>query len=153
MKKIFSLFLICFMALSATAQQMEYIDLGLPSGTLWKAVDEPGFYTYDEAVNKLGNHLPTNVQLEELKKECVWSWNGSGYHVTGPNGNFITLPASGYCSCKADDYLYIGLGGYYWSSTSTDYDAANYLFFDAGKVAVHDVNRCNSFSVRLVRAR
>ena len=94
MKKIFSFCLICVMALSASAQQMEFVDLGLPSGTLWKAVDEPGFYTYDEATSKLGDQLPTNVQLEELKKECVWSWNGNGYHVTGPNGNFITLPAS-----------------------------------------------------------
>jgi hypothetical protein len=69
MKKIFSFCLICFMALSASAQQMEYVDLGLPSATLWKAVDEPGFYTYDEAMNKFNNQLPTSAQLEELKKE------------------------------------------------------------------------------------
>lgn len=150
MKKVFSLCLICLMALSASAQQMEYVDLGLPSATLWKAVDEPGFYTYDEAMNNFNNQLPTNVQLEELKKECVWSWNGTGYHVTGPNGNFITLPASGYCDCNANA-LYIGLGGYYWSSTATDYDAASYIFFDASKVSIYNVNRCNSFSVRLVR--
>ena len=150
MKKIFSFCLICFMALSASAQQMEYVDLGLPSATLWKAVDEPGFYTYDEAMNKFNNQLPTSAQLEELKKECVWSWYGTGYHVTGPNGNFITLPASGFTNCNGD-ILYVGLGGYYWSCTSTDYDAASYIFFDAGKVSVYNVNRCNSFSVRLVR--
>ena len=150
MKKLFSFCLICFMALSASAQQMEYVDFGLPSGTLWKSVDEPGFYTYDEAMQKLGNQLPTSVQLEELKKECVWSWYGNGYHVTGPNGNFITLPASGYYNCNGD-LLYVGLGGYYWSCTVTDYDAANYIFFDASKVSVYQVNRCNSFSVRLVR--
>ena len=87
MKKVFSLCLICLMALSASAQQMEYVDLGLPSATLWKAVDEPGFYAYDEAMNNFNNQLPTGEQLEELRKECVWSWNGTGYHVTGPNGN------------------------------------------------------------------
>lgn len=150
MKKIFSFCLICVMALSASAQQMEFVDLGLPSGTLWKAVDEPGFYTYDEATSKLGDQLPTNAQLEELKKECVWSWNGNGYHVTGPNGNFITLPASGYCDCNGN-YIYMGLGGYYWSATMTDFDAANYIFFDASKVSVYSVNRCNKFSVRIVK--
>ena len=150
MKKIFSFCLICFIALSASAQQMEFVDLGLPSGTLWKAVDEPGFYTYDEATSKLGDQLPSNAQLEELKKECVWSWNGNGYHVTGPNGNFITLPASGYCDCNGN-YIYMGLGGYYWSSTLTDFDAANYIFFDASKVSVYSVNRCNRFSVRIVK--
>jgi uncharacterized protein (TIGR02145 family) len=88
--------------------------------------------------------------MEELKRECVWSWNGNGYHVTGPNGNFITLPASGYRDCNGN-YIYMGLGGYYWSSTSTDFDAANYIFFDASKVSVYSVNRCNSFSVRIVK--
>lgn len=150
MKKLFSFCLICFMALSASAQQMEYVDFGLPSGTLWKSVDEPGLYTYDEATSKFGDQLPTNEQMEELKKECVWSWNGNGYHVTGPNGNFITLPASGYRDCN-QNYIYMGLGGYYWSATSTDFDAANYIFFDASKVSVYSVNRCNSFSVRLVK--
>ncbi len=150
MKKLFSSCLICFMALSASAQQMEFVDLGLPSGTLWKAVDEPGLYTYDEATSQFGNQLPTNTIMEELKRECVWSWNGNGYHVTGPNGNFITLPASGYRDCNGN-YIYMGLGGYYWSSTSTDFDAANYIFFDASKVSVYSVNRCNSFSVRIVK--
>ena len=150
MKKLFSFCLICFMALSASAQQMEFVDLGLPSGTLWKAVDEPGLYTYDEATSQFGNQLPTNTIMEELKRECVWSWNGNGYHVTGPNGNFITLPASGYRDCNGND-IYMGLGGYYWSSTSTDFDAANYIFFDASKVSVYSVNRCNNFSVRLVK--
>lgn len=150
MKNIFLFCLISFMALSATAQQMEYVDLGLPSATMWKAVDEPGFYTYDTAMLYFHDQMPTQVQLEELKNECVWSWNGTGYRVTGPNGNFITLPASGYIDCNGH-LLYMGLGGYYWSATSTDYDAANYIFFDASKVSVYHVNRCNSFSVRLVR--
>lgn len=151
MKKLFTLCLISLMALSASAQQMEFVDLGLPSGTFWKAVNEPGLYTYDEAMSKYNSQIPTNIQLEELRKECVWTWNGTGYHVTGPNGNFITLPASGHYNCNNGDLLYLGLGGYYWSSTATDYDAASYIFFDASKVSVYEVNRCNSFSVRLVR--
>ena len=37
-----------------------YVDLGLPSGILWKANNESGFYDYDSAVNKYGNKLPTH---------------------------------------------------------------------------------------------
>ena len=29
-----------------------YVDLGLPSGTLWKDKNENGFFTYDEAVSR-----------------------------------------------------------------------------------------------------
>lgn len=42
MKKIFLLGVICLMTLSASAQKTEYVDLGLPSGTLWKSKNEKG---------------------------------------------------------------------------------------------------------------
>ena len=47
-----------------------YVDLGLPSGTLWRNSNEGGDYaryTYDEAISRFGNKLPTKQQLEELK--------------------------------------------------------------------------------------
>ena len=104
MKKLFSLCLICLLALSAMAQHAPasegYVDLGLPSGTLWKNANEGGddaLYNYDEAVRKFGNKLPTKQQLEELKNKCTWTWTGNGCRVTGPNGNSIFLPA-GECS-------------------------------------------------------
>lgn len=52
---------------------MEYIDLGLPSGTLWAAeneTDNGGYFTYDEAVAKFGDNLPTKADFEELLKHC-----------------------------------------------------------------------------------
>ncbi|MBQ3982262.1 MAG: hypothetical protein II633_00665, partial [Bacteroidales bacterium] len=127
MKKLFILGMMCLMALSMQAQKScveldfqlgtnvtdrggsvssssvddstGYTDLGLPSGTIWKNFNATGFYTYDEAVSQFGNRLPTKQQWEELKAECQWSWNGSGYKVTGPNGNSIVLPASGIRYC------------------------------------------------------
>ncbi len=36
----------------------EYIDLGLPSGTLWATENEEGYFTFDEAVEKYGDSLP-----------------------------------------------------------------------------------------------
>ncbi|HJJ45480.1 MAG TPA: hypothetical protein O0Y17_00165 [Methanocorpusculum sp.] len=58
------------MALTMTAQRAAdpagYVDLGLPSGTLWKDKNESGgFYTYDEAMKAFGNNLPTMEQFEE----------------------------------------------------------------------------------------
>lgn len=58
---------------------MEYADLGLPSGTLWAESNEEGYYTFDEAVEKYGNSLPTREQLEELKSHCQWEWNDKEY--------------------------------------------------------------------------
>ena len=58
-----------------------YVDLGLPSGTKWKADneanpnDENDFYTYDKALAAFGNQLPTKEQFQELIDNCLWSWN------------------------------------------------------------------------------
>ena len=43
--------------------------------------------------------MPTESELYELY-DCEWTWttqnNVSGYKITGPNGNYIFLPAAGY---------------------------------------------------------
>ena len=78
-----------------------YVDLGLPSGTLWKSDNENrpeksiGHFTFDEAYAAFGEQLPTEEQWEELIYKGLWEWNGSGYVVTGVNGNYIQLPAAG----------------------------------------------------------
>ena len=131
-----------------------FVDLGLPSGTLWKNANEGGDnarYTYDDAMDKFGNKLPTKQQLEELKNECTWTWIGNGYKVTGTNGNSITLPAAGYRYCKGgvDD---VGTYGYYWSSTPNDSDRASLLLFGSIIVSIHGgYYRCGGQSVRLVQ--
>ena len=127
-----------------------YTDLGLPSGTIWKNFNDRGLYNYDEAVSQFGNRLPTKEQWEELKAECQWSWNGSGYKVTGPNGNSIVLPASGYrhnCGFVHNE----GSGDYYWSSTPDGSAGAWYLLFHSGGVYVKSTIRCDGQSVRLVQ--
>ena len=127
-----------------------YTDLGLRSGTIWKNFNATGFYTYDEAVSQFGSRLPSKEQWEELKAECQWTWTGSGYKVTGPNGNSITLPAAGLrvCSGSVD---YVGSYGYYWSSTPAGSDSAWYLFFSSVFVGMINDRRCSGLSVRLVQ--
>ena len=135
----------------SVTQSREYVDLGLLSGTLWKDMNEDGYYTYDQAASKFGNKLPTKEQLEELKKSCNWTWIGDGYNVTGPNGNSIVLPVTGNrrCDGRVDN---MGFGGSYWTSTPNGSDFAWYLYIYTGGVNIFGDNRwCNELSVRLVK--
>lgn len=127
-----------------------YVDLGLSSGTYWKETNESGFYNYDNAVSKFGDKLPTKEQLEELKNECEWTWTGNGYKVTGPNGEFIMLPAAGFRLCDGD-VADVGTYGDYWSSTPNDSDDAWNLYFNSSEVNMGNYRRCNGQSVRLVQ--
>ncbi len=136
--------------------QTGYVDLGLPSGTKWKASNETKdngdvYYTYDEAVSTFGDKLPTKEQWEELKNNCTWELqNNGGRKVTGPNGNSIVLPATGSRSCDGD-VDYVGIHGSYWSSTPSELESAWYLDFNSGSVGMDYYNRCYGFAVRLVQ--
>ena len=69
MKQILPMITLCLMAISmsavaeSTATSQGYVDLGLPSGTLWKTERDVGLYTYAEAVSKFGKQLPTSEQI------------------------------------------------------------------------------------------
>ena len=87
-----------------------YVDIGKDiSGT-----------EYDVAHVKWGGdwRMPTKAEQDELRNNCDWEWtsvNGiNGYQVTGPNGNSIFLPATGYRI--GTDIGGCGSEGYYWSS-------------------------------------
>ena len=96
-----------------------------------------GDANYDVATAKLGKSwkTPTKEDFEELVNNCTWVWttvNGvNGYEVTGPNGNSIFLPATGYYDGKNvnDD----GNSGEYWSSTPhKDTEYSYYLCYAGG---------------------
>ena len=129
-----------------------YVDLGLPSGTLWKDHNEAcGLITYDQALKEFGNRIPDKEQMLELKNLCNWTWNGNGYTVEGPSGKTITLPAEGSLNCDGG-LGQVGIGGYYWSSTPGDSDDAWHLDFDYDEVLVECYYyHCVGQSIRLVR--
>lgn len=83
--------------------------------------DISGKPQYDVARFNWGGswRLPTKKELEELKKNCTWTWTtqggNKGYKVTGPNGNSIFLPAAGYW--YGSSLGSAGEDGGYWSST------------------------------------
>lgn len=135
--------------LSEDAPTNEYVNLGLPSGTLWKTFNEDGYYKFDEAVEKFGDLLPTKEQWEELKDECKWVWKDNGYDVIGPNGNLIFLPAAGYYDGK---YAYgEGMYGYYWSSIYVNESCAWSMGFGDDFLYVSKYSCNYGRSVRLVK--
>ena len=197
----------------STPVEHEWVDLGLPSGTLWATCNigatkpeeygdyfawgetEPkeGFYNWgtykwanggssrkitkyctdsyygtvdgkteleledDAAYVNWGPkwHMPSAEQQAELVDNCISSWtsiNGVyGRLVTGPNGNSLFLPASGY---RWDGSLnYVDVRGQYWSRTLiSDYsDQAVYLDFYSGHIQTFCTQRSIGQVVRAVR--
>ena len=116
---------------------VQLINLGLPSGTLWTdrnlgadAPEKAGDIDSDIAETDrdaatviLGKEYrtPTLDQIKELLKECKWkrtTQNGvKGMKVTGPNGNSIFFPASGYRGISSSTLKKVGSGGSYWSAS------------------------------------
>ncbi len=129
-----------------------WVDLGLPSGTLWKDKNEAGgFYSYDNAMAMFGNSLPNKEQWEELKSSCSWVWSGRGYTVTGPSGESIALPAAGFCYLEhGGGVADVGSEGYYWSSTPYDSKFAWRIFFCSSRVTMYYFEHSGGMSVRLV---
>ncbi len=177
----------------------EYVDLGLPSGTLWatcnlgaeKSEDFGDYYAWGETKPKetytpenytfltarttlsIRNdvarrrwhgkwRMPSVSQWAELKDSCSWmwlqGWDGTasvkGYRVTGPNGNFIFLPAAG----DKDGATHYGIDTYgdYWSSTLQQDDprkAQGFIFYTDGAYMLYNWSRSSGHSIRPVRMR
>ena len=136
----------------------KYIDLGLQSGTLWKDSNEEGFYSFDSAIAVFNNSLPSKEEMEELINTCKWEWDGANYKITGPNKNYIILPAAGCIidGTYADAYS-ICVQGCYWTSTPSttiaDMPAAWNLWFYPDKIKITDSPYWIGLSVRLVKRK
>lgn len=96
--------------------------------------------------------MPTKYECQELIDKCKWEWvtvNGvNGYKVTGPNGNKIFLPATGYRD--GSSLSYAGSSGGYWSSTPNESNAnyAYYLYFSSVN---HSMGNFNRYAGRCIR--
>ena len=149
---------------SVITSQIQAIDLGLPSGTLWANMNigarsekecgnlyswgetsPKGSYAqaqysnpaitkiigtpYDVAHQELGMEwqMPTESQFKELILCCTWKWESTGFKVSGKNGNYIFLPATGWsCSSTVE---YRGKFGYYWTGDKVNSTFAKGLLF------------------------
>lgn len=134
----------------------EYIDLGLPSRTLWKKKNESEQYNFDDAIGQFGYNFPSEEQWKELHDECQWIWNGKGYTVFGPNGKHIVLPAEGYCHLVDSFCAYYmlvspGACGNYWALATKDFEYAWAIDFDSDSVKMNGHFYSDKLSVRLVK--
>ena len=99
--------------------------------------------------------MPTKEEQVELITECNWTldtMNGvDGYTITGPNGNSIFLPISGYFSdTNVED---IGYNGTYWSSElKSDYSSYAYVIdmYNDGDISLFPNSRYYGLSIRPV---
>jgi len=128
----------------------EYVDLGLSSGTLWKTTNEPGMYTFDRALSRFGESLPTKEQCEELIAQCSWRWLGNGYRATGPNGRTVYFPLTGYQDTNGRMYN-TDIRGSYWTCTPGPTSGVAWkLYIDNDEVTMYRYHRNIGHAVRLV---
>lgn len=113
--------------------------------------------TTDDAASKAwGNkwRTPTVNEIKELVEECSWSYWGNGYEVTGPNGNSIFLPYTGYrdgTGLESHDWC-----GCYWSSSLNTYNnkEANRMYFnDNGRKQKESSKRYIGCAIRPVTGK
>ena len=99
-------------AKDSSLEETEFVDLGLPSGTLWASdyvkKDDNDMTIYVTQENGADYEIPTYEQFKELMDECKWeqksekNWTESGFYYwhdwaicIGPNGNKITFEKTG----------------------------------------------------------
>lgn len=137
--------------------EKKWVDLGLPSGTLWCDTNEEGYYPWNEMMNKFDKeNLPKLTDFAELYDYCDWKWDDKkkGMVVTGPNGNCIFIPASGSRS-DSGKLNKVNSYGYCWSASCPNNDTAYYLYFHYHGY-VNPTYSCSydySNSVRLVKRK
>ena len=99
------------------------------------------WYGYDIAYEEWGEgwRMPTVDEGVELIECCTWEWksfNGvTGYKVTGPNGNSIFLPATGW-GFSSPGNISTCIEGNYWLNTFCGYSGCDLQFHDTGLIFI-----------------
>ena len=93
----------------------EYVDLGLPSGTLWsmdyeKVNNERAYIPYEKALEYT---IPTIEQCKELFESCKFLLKNGLFFCLGPNGNHITFSQTGFKQIGDEDPL-CDMMCFYW---------------------------------------
>ena len=111
---------------------------------------------YDAATVNLGEQykMPTHEQQKELLKCCTWEWttlNGvKGMKITGPNGNHIFFPASGYRDSSSGTLSSVGSYGFYCSASASSSYYGHNLLFTSSNWYWDNYYRAYGFPVRAV---
>ena len=139
MKNVLMAVMAVFVATATLAQQARWVDLGLPSGTLWYSYVTSvrgELYAYAQLKEELGDNLPTKEQYEELLNYCEWQpvptvkyWHDKAspancWMAIGPNGNKILFDV---------DRLTYGGCGVFLSRTKASIDEVYALCWEFDK--------------------
>ncbi len=139
---------------------VEYVDLGLPSGTKWAAgylKDNEGntiYMAYDEAVKY---KIPTEEQIVELIKNCIFvpvpynpdTQEMDGYKLVSKNGKFVTYLQKGYYN--ADEIRYIGDPLFWIKRELPDNEKCRFAAWLGGREMIARVFRGSRLPVILVQ--
>ena len=182
--------------------QQDYVDLGLPSGTLWATrnlganspMDFGSYFAWGETESKTSFNqsnytctkynaednklvldpeddaawvnwgpswrMPSFEQINELNENCSSRWtsinNINGYLITGPNGNFMFLPAAGHG--PGSSFISGSMHGEYWTRTLryneeyNDWSRSYCLSFSSRDLYININDRYHGSNVRAVRS-
>lgn len=150
----------------------KYVDLGLPSGTLWAAGYETGkdgellFLSYEKAT---AYRIPTEEQWKELLEYCRFDFDYSSsglsfYGVTciGPNGKTIKFRSEGYMVDAKLVHKNVSYGGggsvYFWICDKGNGVEKEAVVISSGTNSIKNLGLANVFSgyrlpIRLVKTR
>lgn len=137
----------------------KFVDLGLPSGTLWstdyeKDEGELMYVPYELTADK---SIPTKEQWKELKKCAKWEFIGeedklTAVKCTGPNGNTLLFRITGLM-----DFAKITRSGrvFFWVRSAIEKNCAVHMW-TYNKELHEDTDKQNSnlkLPIRLVQAK
>lgn len=111
---------------------------------------------YDAATHVMGKdwRMPTKAEYEELISKCEWKFityrKVRGWKVTGPSGNSIFLPATGYILNDWNEN--VSIDGFYWSSIITDNLREVHTLFTSMRDYKMYSSHMNRFEGRTIRA-
>lgn len=146
----------------------EYIDLGLPSGTLWAADYERkyGEILYLRYTKAFLPDIPTTEQWRELISKCRWKFKGDREEgkrhlvCTGPNGNSILFFQTDFPTDKDSTDSFAPI--HFWINDASMESSRNVAFMDCKyeyddkskwkfKFIQNESNMEDKFPLRLVR--
>lgn len=144
----------------------EFVDLGLPSGTLWSSdyvKDDKANAIYVTQEGSADYEIPTYEQFKELMDECKWDqktekkwteWGNYYYHdwaiCLGPNGNKITFEKTGLY--EATDSLTRTSEIFFWLNDKEYFhNNCASITFDSLNIGSENMFSGYKLSIRLVK--
>ena len=138
--------------------ETEFVDLGLPSGTLWAKENmiEDNNCVYEPYTIALRNNIPTKDQCSELFSSCQFKQYDGVIYGIGPNGNSITFPHTGYKKIGKEENSDSNLASYFWiknEDEESDHNAASLGYHYRVMKSIDSLFSGYKLPIRLVKSK